>query len=76
MKYGKILAAVLIGSTLLIGCSNDKNNDTNNGNNSNPPSTEQSQNPGNSTGTEKPDIITSRILAKPKSWKFNRCRKT
>ena len=59
MKYGKILAAVLIGSTLLIGCSNDKNNDTNNGNNSNPPSTEQSQNPGNSTGTEKPDIITS-----------------
>ena len=59
MKYGKILAPVLMGSTLLIGCSNDKNNDTNNGNNSTPPTTEQSQNPGNSTGTEKPDIITS-----------------
>ena len=57
MKYGKILAAVLIGSTLLIGCSNDKNNDTNNGNNSNPPSTEQSQNPGNSTGSYENNAI-------------------
>lgn len=50
MKYGKILAAVLIGSTLFIGCSNDRTNE-------NPPVVDQ--NPADSTGTENPDTVTS-----------------
>ncbi len=50
MKYGKILAAVLIGSTFFIGCGKDTTTE-------NPPAT--SQNPADSTGTESPDTITS-----------------
>lgn len=50
MKYGKILAAVLIGSTFFIGCCKDTTTE-------NPPAT--SQNPADSTGTESPDTITS-----------------
>lgn len=50
MKVGKILTAILIGSTVLMGCGSSTTPDT-------PPVA--NQNPANSVGTESPDTVTS-----------------
>lgn len=50
MKYGKVLAAVLIGSTMFMGCGKKKVEET-------PPTTNQG--PINGTGMENPDVVSS-----------------
>lgn len=50
MKIGKLLAAMLIGSTVLMGCNNDTPEEK-------PPVVDE--NPADSIGTEKPDTVTS-----------------